>query len=214
MRTEMAHPRLIAVRLLFICCLAASACQGQSQIRSALELPFPERMAEMKARVLALGESGAQEVIGDIKSEIKDGLDFARKSFLIDVVLDYEDPIAAVAVQDLLNRENNPNVVMLTIRSIKHRRESDYLDELAELLEDERVAITVTSSHGPDRPVTLRREVIEALSQITGATPTLASASEEEQAASWRQWLETRPDDPEMEKSVEKAQGDSHLEKR
>lgn len=180
----------IAVRLVLIGCLAAVSCQGQAEIQRALELPYPEKKAETRARILAAGEAGAEKVVADIKTRsIETGLDFVRKDFLIDGVLDFEEPIALRAVRDLLDRKNTPTVIMLTVRRIASRRESKYLSEFEELLDDERVATTISSPIG-DQPVTVRWEVIEALSAITGMSPSREGASEAEQAAAWQQWFD------------------------
>ncbi len=188
----MAELRQVSPRLLAIFCLAATCCHGQSESQRVLELAYPAKKAELKAGVLALDESGVQAVISDIKDNgLKSGLDLSRKSFLIDVILDREEPVAAMAIGNLLNPNVDPVVVMLTVRQIAHRREPHYFSELGRLLDDERVSSTVSSPTG-DHPVTVRHEVIEALRLITGARPSVAGASEGERAVAWRHWLQER----------------------
>ncbi len=167
-------------------------CIGQTEIENVLKLPFPEKSAEMRKRILALGAEGAPFVTRDILEGDVSGVYFARRSFLIGVIFHYNSSLAQPYVHQLLSRENNPIVVMITIRSIAYDRRSEYVAGLVGTLDDLRVGITIERSHYPAIPVTIRAEAIEALEKIFELQLGGEQSLEEEKAELWRAWAAKR----------------------
>ena len=195
------------VPLCFALLFGSPICTGQTEIANVLEMPFHKKGAEMRKRILALGAAGAPFVVRDIIEGDVRGAYFARKSFSVDVVLHYNSSLAQPYVRQLLSRENNPIVVMITIRSIAYDKRSEYVAELVGTLDDLRVGRTIGRSHYPAIPVTIRAEAIEALEKIFELQLGGEQSSGEEKAELWRTWAAKRVAEDQYDEKMEGRSG-------